>query len=478
MNRLPTEVLTEIFTYLHPRVLQRYLPLIHATHVCRHWRNVISSTPTNWTWINPKWAELLPLSLRLSESAPIEIEVPSLDSFSFGFVNLLLPHCTRIASFTLAFSAATRGYCSQVVTRLHHMPNLRLLSILAEPGLTPHWLPILSGGMPNLESITLSFFSYSQQVSQLTHLTTINITVEYTALADVVGLFANNPNLKNASLCGSFRDKNCQRRHGAIRMVSLRQLDLLSWSTTSLLPFLALEKGAHIRTFGPSSILETVGAGSLFPSDTKFLPNLTGLKQLRWYLMSRDTLIEFTGPNGSFSILLPRPEVHVFATNSFPLGEVEEFYCESSSAPGLVIGTNELNRIVGNMVPAMSQLRKVTFAMCTNSVIHVVLSNLNRAVHLKSITLSHCDQPDPTHEVFHALLLFAKGRVYTDAKLEEICIICRSNAPRTGFLDRRLSKVVKSFPLVHQSPLEIRRTNIEIRRSFPASMWKTYPLYP
>jgi hypothetical protein len=477
VNRLPTEILNEIFAYLHPRIHQRYLPLIRATHVCRHWKNVISSTPTNWTWINPNWAELLPLLLRLSGSAPIEVEVPTLDSFSFAFVDLLLPHCARIASFTLAFSAATRGYCSQIVRRLHHTPNLRLLSIPAEPGLTPYWLPILTGGMPSLEGITLSFFSYGQQVAQLTHLTTINITVEYTALEDVAGLFENNPKLKNATLCGSFRDKSCQRQHGAILMASLRQLDLLSWSATSLLPFLALEKGAHIRVFGPSSFLETVGAGSLFPSNTTFLPNLASLKQLRWYLMTRDTLmIEFTGPNGGFSILLPRPEVHV-ATDSFPLGEVEEFYCESSNSLGLVIGTNELHRIVRSVVPAMSQLRKVTFAMCTSPVIQVILSNLNRAAHLKSITLSHCDRPDPTHEIFHALLLFAKCRISINAKLEEIRVICRTNAQRTGFLDHRLSKVAKSFALVHQSPSEIRRTDIEIQRGFPASVRKTYPLY-
>ena len=474
VNRLPTEVLNEIFAYLHPRILQRYLPLIRATHVCRHWRNVVSSTPTNWTWINPQWAELLSPSLRLSEFAPIEVEVSSLENFNPAFIHLLLPHCARIASFTLAFSASTRGYCSQVVNMLHCMPNLRLLSIIAEPGFTPQKLPILSGGMPNLESITLPFFSYGQQVVQLTHLTAINITVEYSSLTDVLGLFANNPKLRNATLCGSFRDSNCMRKRGAIRMTSLRQLDLLSWSATALLPFLALVKGAHIHVFGPAFIMETISAGGLFPSDTTFLPNLANLKQLHWYLMTRDMFMEFTGPNGGFSILLPRPEVHAFATDSFPLGEVEELYCESSDTSDATIGTVELNRIVASTIPAMSRLRKVTFAMCTNSLIQAALSSLNRATHLKSITLSHCDNPDPTH----ILLLFAKGRILVGAKLEEIRVVCRTNAQRTGFLDHRLSKVARSFALVHQSLSETRRTSVEIKRSFPALIRKTYPLYP
>jgi len=103
---LPTEALTEIFIHLHPRIFHRYLPLIRATHVCRHWRNVISSTPSGWAWVNHKRAEPLPLSLRLSEAAPIEVEVLNLESFSHGFVAILLPHCARVA---------TRGYCSQVV---------------------------------------------------------------------------------------------------------------------------------------------------------------------------------------------------------------------------------------------------------------------------------------------------------------------------------------------------------------------------
>ena len=319
---------------------------------------------TSWTWITPKWTELLPLSLRLSETVPIEVS--NLESFSHGFTDLL-PHYARIASLTLAFSAATRVYCSQIlVSRLHFIPNLRQLSIIAEPGFTPYWLPILSGGMPHLESITLPFFSYGEQVVQLTHLTTINITVEYSALTDVVGLFANNPKLRSAALCGTFRDTSSQRQRGAARMISLRQSDLLSWSATSLLPFLTLEKDAHIRVFGPASILEIIGAGDLLPSDKMFLPNLVDPQKLHWYLMARDMLMEFTGPNGDFSILLPRLEVHIFAIDSFPLGEVEELYCESSDAPDLMVGTSGLNRIVTNVIPAMSQLRKVSFAMCTN----------------------------------------------------------------------------------------------------------------
>lgn len=49
---------------------------------------------------------------------------------------------------------------------------------------------------------------------------------------------------------------------------------------------------------------------------------------------------------------------------------------------------------------------------------------------------------------------------------------------RPKFLDHRLSEVVKSLVLVYRPPLELtRRTNIEIWH-VPASIQKTYPLYP
>ena len=357
------------------------------------------------------------------------------------------------------------------------MPNLRLLSILAEPGLSPCLLPILSRDMPHLKSITLPFFPYGPQVVQLTHLTSINITVDYSALADVMGLFANNPELRSATLCGTFSDESCRWRHGAVRMNSLRQLDLLSLGATSLLPFIALKEGAHIRVFGPPFGLGMIGAGDLFPSDTTFLPNLIGLKKLCWYPVAHDTFMELTGPNGGFSILLSWSESHAFTADSFPLRDIEELYCESGGTPSPMITASELSRMIDRMVHTMSRLRKVTFAMCSNSFIQAVLTNLNQTTSLKSITLSHCDHPDPTYDVFHALLLFAKRRVSANAKLEEVRVVCRENTQRPEFLDRGLSKAVKSFSLVHQSPLETRRTDIEIQRRFPAYIQKTYPLY-
>ena len=117
----------------------------------------------------------------------------------------------------------------------------------------------------------------------------------------------------------------------------LQQLNLLSWGSTSLLPFLALKVRAHICVFGPSYGLGVVGDVDLVPSSTMFLPHLIGLKKLRWYPVAHDTLMELTGPNGSFLILLAWFKPHAPTVDSLPLGMVEELYCESISTTSPMI---------------------------------------------------------------------------------------------------------------------------------------------
>ena len=471
VNRLPTEILIEIFALLHPRLLRRYLPLIHATHVCRHWRNVISSTPSNWTWINPQWVQLLPLSLRLSGSAPIDVEVSDHENFSSDFVDLLLPHGERVATFTSMFPGFSYYYQhAETASKLRsRLPNLRLLSVITGRGLSSCSLPFLSGDMPHLENITLSFLAFGDQILQLTHLTTINITVERSTLKDVAELFVNNPKLKSATLCGSFSGRSCQRGRGTIRMNSLRQLDLLSSGVISLLPLLALEKGAHIRVSGPTTTPESAEVRNLFPSDITFLPNLVGLKQLRLHFMARDVLVEFVGSDGSFSILLPNHGPHTFNTDSLPLGEVEELYCQAYGSLGPAASMDSVIRPIIEMIPAMSHLCRTTFVMCTELFIHRVLSNLNLAAHLKNITISHCDI---TYSILHPF--FAKRRI----PIGDVRVICSANSQWPQLKDPGPLWMVKSFMIVHQSPLEIHRMNFEIRREFPASIRKTYSLCP
>lgn len=447
VNRLPQDVLNEIFSLFHPRTLRRYLPLVHATHVCHLWRNIILSTPNNWTWISPTCGDLLPLLLRRSEPAPIEVDISDLGKFNTGFIDNLLPHCKRFVSFTMIVSVTTIGFCSRVAS----MPNLRVLSITTGLGIPSYPLPFLSGSMPHLKSIILPFFVCWKQVVQLAHLTAINITVHHSSLTNVVQLFANNPKLTTASLSGSFRETECQRHRSTARMNHLRQLDLLSWNATSLLPFLVLNINAHIL-LRPSSALG-IGDTLYLPliNPTSF-PNLANLQKLHCHIRSDETSVKFTGPNGSLSILLPYPETHVSTRSFLPVGSIEELYMESNRTPVMAYMQGP-SRVISSLIPTMNQLRKVTFATCPNFIIHIVLSKINRVSPLKAITLLHCDHRDPYgyDDILHKIFLFAKGRVSIDAKLEEVRVISRTCAQQGQPPNHKLiMEVVESLVLLDQ----------------------------
>ena len=120
------------------------------------------------------------------------------------------------------------------------------------------------------------------------------------------------------------------------------------------------------------------------------------------------------------------------------------------------------------------------FAMCTNLFIQAILTNLNQATHLKSITLSHCNYIDPTHNVFHTLLLFVKRRVSANAKLEEVCVICRENTQWPEFLNIPQWEFIKGGQVIRIGlPITIGNTSDRYRNSVqvPALIQKTYPLY-
>lgn len=116
VNLFPLGILDEIFTSFRPRIHRRYLPLIRATYVSRFWRNMISSTPDYWMWVNPKWPQPFRISLQLSGSVAIEIEVSRLRDLTPDSASDLLPRSERATPFIMEFSAVVHDYCPQVLS--------------------------------------------------------------------------------------------------------------------------------------------------------------------------------------------------------------------------------------------------------------------------------------------------------------------------------------------------------------------------
>ena len=113
----------------------------------------------------------------------------------------------------------------------------------------------------------------------------------------------------------------------------------------------------------------------------------------------------------------PRPTSSVLI-----VAGANKFYCEFCiSMGGGPASPDQLRRIYAGILSTMSQLHKVALVMCTNSVVHTVLSNINRASPLESMALFHRDHPDHAPRVVNTLL-YVKGRLLVNPGLE-VCVV-------------------------------------------------------
>ena len=99
INRLPSEVLTSCATFVSgadPR------PIIPLTHVCRYWRECITSNPRSWASISTEWKELTLLCLERARAIPLAVDLTAPDvEEDETFLNALIPHVSRIGSLCL-----------------------------------------------------------------------------------------------------------------------------------------------------------------------------------------------------------------------------------------------------------------------------------------------------------------------------------------------------------------------------------------
>ena len=181
-------------------------------------------------------------------------------------------------------------------------------------------------------------------------------------------------------------------------------------------PRLAERRPHHARSH---SLPEIDGTGDLFPTDPAFFPNLTtpgNFTAAQWVtIQSRDSRARMEVSRSSYSDLRPTSSVLIAAG-------AKELCCEFSiSTGGEPASPDELRHIHAGILSAMSHLHKVALVMCTNSVVQTVLSNINRASPLESMTLLHCDHPDHAPRVVNTLPS-VKGRLLVNSGLE-VCVV-------------------------------------------------------
>ncbi|TFK85837.1 hypothetical protein K466DRAFT_525231 [Polyporus arcularius HHB13444] len=160
INRLPNEILTEIFMFFTKRDDGGFLPLwalhkprdqpklapsarpfgwLPLTLVCRHWWAMARTTPTLWRTIDINeqrgQGSLLRLALQRSAGAPLDVTFYAARRALAAFP-LLMPHVSRIRKLVLPEAEKTElaALCSVLD---HEMPTLNSLTIYGDRDLVP-----------------------------------------------------------------------------------------------------------------------------------------------------------------------------------------------------------------------------------------------------------------------------------------------------------------------------------------------------
>ena len=136
VNRLPPE----IFSYIAQAACQGAKDaesMILLTHVCRHWRDSIISTPKNWTSISSRSRSIATLSLERAKAAPLEINIG-------GYYTI---HVSRLLGPLIPY-----------------VQNIQTLNV---DGLTANELKVIlldfPWSVPNLRSLELTTYSMSER---------------------------------------------------------------------------------------------------------------------------------------------------------------------------------------------------------------------------------------------------------------------------------------------------------------------------
>ena len=152
INRLPPEILALI-----PSFLTSYKDLVHMTHVCRFWRNTITSSSSLWSSLDihqMHW-DLAVTYMDRCGNAPLDVTFCSHPNKNGPFLEKVLPHSSRIRKIKVPYIS----WC-HIVEILDGfdapLPLLREVILDASSETEPPTFrqPLLAGA-PNLVSLAL-----------------------------------------------------------------------------------------------------------------------------------------------------------------------------------------------------------------------------------------------------------------------------------------------------------------------------------
>jgi hypothetical protein len=425
VNRLPPEILSCIArSLLLKNNASDTRSIIPLTHVCRYWRNSITSVPANWTLISSLDKDLTALSLERAKAASLRVRL-DLDIGDPGFFDLLAPYVQNIGTLRVT-SPTTIEKLRQALPKFpQSTPNLRSLSLNSDV----HWgqstdpFGSLASTLRCLGLDDIPLYPSLLRLRSLTEFTYVNGRFDL-PLDTLLDFLEENRLLeriilgvkfKEASLLSSRRRTAMENR---VRYLSIYYRDIMSGQ--AIISSIALRRGAHLHITSviadgrPNDILSGVS--------TTHLLNLRSPTSIKYRSYPR--IIQLFGPNGQFSfqmLFAPGGSDPFIEFPPLPLSHVREFRLIHRLPEGI-------QRPLGSLVFDQSYFPALeTLAVdCVTNVSHLfsaLFSNPSSPRSLHTIAFMDCDL---TEDFMKELTQYAsKRKATTSAWLYKVVIVHR-----------------------------------------------------
>ena len=197
INRIPSELLRLIPSHWEHTHMEQ--DSIMMTHVCRGWRDILTSCPSLWTHLDCKDVDKTRVYIERSRSLPLEISLRQSKRIAYCLDALLLafPHIDRLSSLTICVPSTTPSVLLNRIPFLdpdHH--DFKIPNTIPPKHFSPLRKLSLSGVITrlpwrNLSNLTVFMFRHvSGEVGPL-------------SMTQLLDFFESAPLLSKIVLCGS-----------------------------------------------------------------------------------------------------------------------------------------------------------------------------------------------------------------------------------------------------------------------------------
>ena len=450
ISRIPPELLFLVTRYLDNDRTDK--ALIALTHVCRGWREVLTTFSSLWTRLDCANVEKTRVYLKRSKYSPLEVILRKygVSRYRTDAFQLVIPHISRAGSLTLTGG----GSLFQILTTHFSCPipllrNLDIDLVLATfPVLN---CTLFNGDLSSLCKLRLSGVDPHlpwKNMSKLTSFALQRVPGNKISVTQLLDLFENATFLSEIKL-GSAPNSSDAPPERVVPLPHLKSLTILTdlQRSSTLLNHLSIPPGAFLLLGfdlpGDESLLRT-----LLPKTSDNLQNISCITSVYLDFVDENFVIRLNGPSGKLRLcgyrdlwtgttpMIP-DRVLLQSLDNFALSKTQELGIAMYESVALRRGdTFAPHHILG----AMGDLRTLSLNRCNNLPFILTLDpdqSPSKAVlcpKLESLVLYVKEQ-----WLFHLseLVTMAKARTLEGVKLQSIMLISRDELA----LEREVSEL-------------------------------------